>query len=300
MDVTQLGYFLAVAQEGSYVRAAEKLYISPQGLNKAIHKLENELKVTLFEPTGTGLALTAYGRALMAHCQPYMREHQRILNELEILRCQADLTLGIGIKAGFSSGLGDDFLMDFILKHPQIRVNLRGFPMPGLQEAMKSPERTVWVLPGPYDATLFESIYERRERLFLIVGEGHPLASRSAVSVRELSGYPLISLPHDIGQQQTVDKALEDHLMDMPEYLLDISDENFTMRLIQSGRAISFNSGWSYKRYPGLRRVDFTDLDVIVKANVLVRRDAVETTALAYFRRYVADYAERWENGRGT
>lgn len=295
MDVVQMKYFLTVAQEGSYARAAEKLYISPQGLNKAIHKLENELQVTLFEPTGTGVALTAYGRALMAHGQAYVLEHQRILNEIECLRSKADMTLGIGIKAGFSDGLGADFLLNFILEYPQIRVNLRSFPIPGLKEAMKTPERAVWVLPGHYDTTLFKSIYEHRERLFLLVGETHPLAARQAVSVKELSGYPLVSLPHDIGQQHMVDKALEECLMDMPEYLLDISDQNFTMRLIQSGRAVSFNSGWDYKRYEGLRRVDFTDLHVTIKANVLVRQDAVETTALQCFRAYVRDYAQKWE-----
>lgn len=299
MDATQLGYFMAVLREGSYAQAAKKLFISPQGLSKAIHTLEGELGVNLFETTGTGLALTEYGRALQAHCQPYLREHQRIFNEMESLRRKSDQWLGIGIKSGFSDGLGRNFLLDFILDHPELQVSLRSFPIPGLREAMKAPERSVWMIPGQYDPTLFESIYERREKLFLIVGESHPLADRGAISVKELAGHPLVALPHDIGQQQIVDRVLEEHLLETPKYLLDIADRDFTMRLVQSGKAASFNSGWAYQNYPGIRRVEFTDLDVVVRANVLVRRDAVDSTALRAFRAYVAEFARTQGEGPG-
>ena len=168
MDATQLGYFDAVCQEGSYAKAAERLFISPQGLSKAIHKLEAELGVPLFESTGSGISLTPYGQLLRRRSASYLQAHQQILNELDVMKRNADRELTIGVKAGFTEGLGENFLLNFILEHPEIHVQLRSFSMPALHEAMKRPERSVWILPGPYDMTLYESIYEHRERLSLI------------------------------------------------------------------------------------------------------------------------------------
>ncbi|NCC69383.1 MAG: LysR family transcriptional regulator [Clostridia bacterium] len=55
MDSRQLLYFKAVCDEGGFTKAAEKLFISPQGISKAIHKLEDELGVPLFETTPLGV-----------------------------------------------------------------------------------------------------------------------------------------------------------------------------------------------------------------------------------------------------
>lgn len=287
MDATQLRYFSMVCQEGSYARAAEKLFISPQGLSKAIHKLESELDVTLFESTGSGLSLTSYGILLLQHAASYLQSHQQILNELDVMKHNADRELTIGVKAGFAEGLGEDFMMNFILSNPEIHVQLRSFPMPALHEAMKKPERSVWILPGPYDPTRYESIYEHSERLFLIVGESHQLAGRSSVSVHEIAQYPRIELAHDIGQKLPMEQALLGQSCREADYLVDIADDRLTMKLVQSGQAISLNSGWHYKQYPGIHRIDFSDLNVVIKANVLIRRDAAPTTALACFRNYV-------------
>ncbi len=290
MDATQLGYFDAVCREGSYAKAAEKLYISPQGLSKAIHKLEAELGVSLFESTGSSLSLTEYGRLLRKHSTSYLNAHQQILNELDVMKRRAEHELTIGVKAGFTDGLGENFLFRFIEQHSEINVRLRAFPLPALHEAMKKPERSVWILPGPYDASLYESIYEHREKMFLIVGRGHPLYERESVSVRELAAYPRIALPHDIGQKYPVEQAMAGQADCEPNYLLDIADRELTMNLVRKGLAISFNSGWYYKRYEGIRRLELEDLDVTVKANVLVRRDAPQTPALQAFRQYVADW----------
>ena len=61
MDSRQILYFKAVCDEGGFARAAAKLYITPQGISKAIHKLEEELGARLFETTSLGVRLTDCG-----------------------------------------------------------------------------------------------------------------------------------------------------------------------------------------------------------------------------------------------
>ena len=102
MDNRQLLYFKTVCDEGGFTKAAEKLYISPQGINKAIHRLEDELGVPLFENTPMGLMLTEYGVALRNQIGPYLTQHNRIMDMIESMRERANFALSIGVQSGFS------------------------------------------------------------------------------------------------------------------------------------------------------------------------------------------------------
>ena len=286
-------YFHMVCQEGNYAKAAEKLYISPQGLSKAIHKLESELGVVLLESTGSGLVLTEAGRAVQRYCQPYLQHHRKLLNEIEMVKQQEDSVLKIGIKAGFADGVAPGLLLSFIHEHPQIRTNVRAYPINALKEMMSSPEHPVWIVPGPYDTSMFESLVQFREKLFVLVSQSHPLAQYDRISVRDIDGYPLVCLPHDIGQKHMLDTALDSYLMMPPRYLLDITDQDFILRLVQNGDAISFSSNPAYQRYPGIKRIDFSDLSIQVESNILIRRDAANSSALSLFREYCRNHCKK-------
>lgn len=292
MDAVQLQYFKAVCETGSYSRAAEQLYISPQGISKAIHKLEDELGAPLFTLTQSGLAVTDYGQLLRSRADEYLCQHHRILNEIRQLREASDNVLTIGIRAGFSEGMGKNFLLNFILANPDLVVRVRSFAHDRMEEGMRQPDIPVWVAPGGYDESRFTPLYEHIEKLFLLVSEDHPLARKEAVRVEDLDGYPLISLPHNIGQQPAVDWAVNRRVQAVPDFLLDAADRPFLMRLVQTGKAISFNSGWHYKEYPGIRRIDPVDLDLTIHAYVLCRRDAARTLALERFCAYVRTVSE--------
>lgn len=292
MDATQMQYFHMVCQEGNYAKAAEKLYISPQGLSKAIHKLENELGVVLLESTGSGLVLTAAGRAVQRYCQPYLQQHRKLLNEIEMVKRQEDSSLKIGIKAGFADAVAPGLLLSFIHDYPQIRTSVRAYPINTLKEMMASPEHPVWILPGPYDTSVFESLVRFREKIFLLASRSHPLAEHDSISVRDIDGYPLVCLPHDIGQKHMLDTILDSNLMMPAQYLLDITDQDFIMRLVQNGDAISFSSNPAYQKYPGIKRIDFTDLSICVESNILIRRDAADSTAVRMFREFCQKYKQ--------
>ncbi len=287
MNAKHMEYFLVLCGEGCYSKAAEKLYISPQGLNKAIHKMEEELGVVLLERQGETLTPTEYGEVLLKRSRKYLLEHTRILNEINDLKQHADTSLSIGIKNGFSDALGENYLLDFITANPDLRVNIHSFPMPLVAEAMKDHRRQVWITPGKYDANLFEPLFVRRQKMFLIVGTCHPLARYDRISVQQITEYPVIALPHDIGQKATTETLMKEQVIDKPSYYLDISDRELSMGLVRTGKAISFNSGIAYKKYPDIKRLDFTDLDVTVIASVLLRKDAFMNTAIERFRMYV-------------
>jgi DNA-binding transcriptional LysR family regulator len=74
MELRHLRYFIAVAEELSFSRAAERLNVSQPPLGRQIHDLESELNVKLFERNRHEVKLTRVGRALLARARELMRE----------------------------------------------------------------------------------------------------------------------------------------------------------------------------------------------------------------------------------
>src|SRR5437588_96472 len=76
MDFNRLRSFAAVAEAGHLTRAAEKLHLSQPALSAQIRALEDELDLTLFERTSTGMALTAAGKRLLAEADKILAASQ--------------------------------------------------------------------------------------------------------------------------------------------------------------------------------------------------------------------------------
>jgi len=76
MDFNRLRSFVVVAETGHLTRAAEKLHISQPALSAQIRALEDELDLTLFERTSTGMTLTAAGKRLLAGADKILAEAQ--------------------------------------------------------------------------------------------------------------------------------------------------------------------------------------------------------------------------------
>jgi DNA-binding transcriptional LysR family regulator len=88
MELHQLRYFVTVVREGTFTRAAERLYITQPSLSEQIRKLENERGCPLFERLGRTLALTNAGEALRPHAE-------RVLLEVEQARLQVQEVKGL-------------------------------------------------------------------------------------------------------------------------------------------------------------------------------------------------------------
>ena len=193
MNLQWLYYFDAIAELEHYTRAAEQLHVSQSNLSHAISELEEELGVELFERKGRNIRLTKYGELF----RPYVKQSITSLETgVKTLKDYIDPNAGTIVLAGFQSVA--QFATDLMVRY-QSETNRLGVQFQYSQEGWGSICDKIF--NGSADLILATKIEDPRiegtpigiHRMAVLVYEGHRLADRESVDLRELDGEKFIS-----------------------------------------------------------------------------------------------------------
>ncbi|MEF9841752.1 MAG: LysR family transcriptional regulator [Raoultibacter sp.] len=122
MELLQLQYFAEVAESEHVTNSAKKLHIAQPALTQSIHRLEDELGVTLFEHTGRNIRLSSAGAYLKERIKPALATLDALQNELVAFSAQEDRTIRINIRA--ASGIVIDAITAYSAKRPDARFQI--------------------------------------------------------------------------------------------------------------------------------------------------------------------------------
>lgn len=197
MELRQLRYFVAVADELHFGRAAQKLHMSQPPLSVQVGLLEREIGVPLLERSTRRVALTAAGRHLHSR-------GQELLLQLEAIRAEmGDFAEGRAgeLTAGFVSSANYTILPGvvrvFRARLPGVNLALAPLTSGEQCERLRDGALDVGIvrdeIPDAGSELITEVVYE--ERLVACLPVSHPLARQSAVGVDEISEVPMISYP---------------------------------------------------------------------------------------------------------
>lgn len=188
-------YFLAVAEEGNFTRAAERLHMAQPPLTRQIQALEEDIGTALFVRTGKGAELTEAGQALLDEVPNLLALAQRAKERAVLAGEGQSGRLDIGI---FGSGVLDvipRILARFHADRPEVRIVLHNLSKHEQVAALR--ERRISVgfnrLVPPEDDLVVEEVL--RESMTVALPAHHPLAKRASVTIPDLSDHPLILYP---------------------------------------------------------------------------------------------------------
>jgi DNA-binding transcriptional LysR family regulator len=201
MELRHLRYFVAVAEELHFTRAAERLHIAQPPLSQQIRALETELGVQLFERTRRSVALTDAGHALLIRAREVLSVAQALPGELQrVARGEVGQ-----LRIGFSSTLPlTKLLRDVVADHrrslPGVALNLREMHSQRQFDSLRRGELDVGLVR--YNERAPEGIrleVLRRDPLRLVVPSPHRFARRKSVSIAECRDEAFIGFPGDAG-----------------------------------------------------------------------------------------------------
>ncbi|MEU7411880.1 LysR substrate-binding domain-containing protein [Streptomyces sp. NPDC042638] len=208
MELRQLEYFVAVAEEQSFTRAAERVHISQSGVSAQIRQLERELGAELFDRSARTVTLTVAGKAALEHARAALAAAgavgQAVGEVTDLIRGR----LTVGMVIGCTLTPLFDALAAFHQAHPRVEITLLEDNSDRLVEGVRTGAVDL-ALIGAATATPdgLDALTIISERLTAAVPAGHPLAERRRVTLRDLIAYPIVCMPPGTGIRTVFDRA---------------------------------------------------------------------------------------------
>jgi len=190
MEIRQLHYFLTVADELHFGRAAERLHVVQSAVSQQLHRLERELGVRLFDRTTRTVRLTEAGQRLLPHARDVLDAATRAQTSIEELRTERSATLRLGTSSGLGARL-EAILAEFTRLAPKAQVELVTATTQERIKRVRSGELDATILRGSPPEPGLELLPLWQDRLLVAVPAGHHLAQQEAIDVADLAPLPL-------------------------------------------------------------------------------------------------------------
>lgn len=196
LELRELRYFLAVAEELNFTRAAERLHLAQQALSAAIRKLEADLGVQLFTRSTRHVALTSAGEALVIGARHTLESAADAVDEVRRVAAGRSGRLIIG----FSTASGAvpkvrEAIRRFSEDSPQVDLRLVEHDFSDPTAGLGGSGTQVAFVFGPLPADDLSAITVFDDVRQVAVRSDHPLAGRTAVTVADLTGLPWLQVP---------------------------------------------------------------------------------------------------------
>jgi DNA-binding transcriptional LysR family regulator len=208
MELRQLEYFVAVAEEANFTRAAERVHISQSGVSAQIRQLERDLGAELFDRSGRSVTLTAAGTAALEHARGVLASVGAVRQAVEEVAGLIRGRLEVGMVTGCDITPLFDALASFRLAHPGVEISLFEDNSDRLTERVRAGMTDLALIGaagGPPQGLAAMTIIS--EPLVAAVPAGHPLAERGRVALADLSEFPIVCMPEGTGIRLVFDRA---------------------------------------------------------------------------------------------
>ena len=239
MDIYALQAFIAVSKQGSFSLAADCLYLTQPAVSKRIAGLERELGIRLFDRIGRQVMLTEAGSTLLPRAQNLLND----LSDLKRLASNLSGTVTGTLVMGTSHHIGlhrlPAPLRVFTSSYPGVRLDIRFMDSEAACRAVETGELEIAVVtlpnlgPGKLD---LRKVWD--DPLAFVVASDHPLASTTALSLAELTGYPAVLPGKTTYTRAILDAAISKHNLELK---INMSTNYLeTLKML-----VSAGQGWS-------------------------------------------------------
>ncbi|HXF14848.1 MAG TPA: LysR family transcriptional regulator [Terriglobales bacterium] len=296
MEISQLEVFLAVAREGGFSRAAEKLYRTQSAVSQAIRKLEAEIGEPLFDRSTRDGVMTDAGQVLREYAERLLNLRENAREALGELRELQKGKLVVGANE-FTALYLLRVLAEFRRLHPAIRIVVQRSLGSQIPDDIRRHNCEFGVLTyDPQDPEL-ASVVVYSDELIFVVPPQHPLARESQVSIRQLGAESFVAHIVSSPYREKVIQAFEKHKT--PLHMgVELPTLQAIKRFVAMGNGVAFLPEISVEDEIArgeLVRIPVQELRVHRKLRLIYRKSA----ALSHAGRAFLKIAESVANTQG-
>ncbi len=194
MEIQQLRYVCAIADTGSFSRAAEQCQVAQPSLSQQILKLEDDLGTKLFDRLGRGIRITEAGRAFLPHARAVLSQLDTARSSVQEKSADARGSISVGVIPTIAPYLMPHYASAFAGQYPQARLRIVEDKTPDLIEALRSLSIDLAILALPLRQKDFQLFTILTEPLYAVLPKDHPRAGAKAIALRDLRAESFVML----------------------------------------------------------------------------------------------------------
>jgi DNA-binding transcriptional LysR family regulator len=271
----KLRYFVAVADDLHFTRAATRLFVAQQALSKQIHELEELVGTPLFERTSRKVSLTPAGEVFLIQARAVLAALDAGIEDALRARGIEAVTITVGFGLGAALELTAPILAEFHMQLPESQLELREFPFTESACGLADGSTDVALVRLPVNNPDIDTVPLFQEPLVVALATGHRFAGRASLMVQDILDEPIVIV-------RTTDRAwqsrwlLDEHRNGKPPgsvtYATSQTEE---LEIVAAGLACSVTvaAAARYLSHPGVSYVPLLDATPSVLA-LAWRRDA--------------------------
>jgi len=207
MELRQLEYVVAVAEEANFTRAARRVHVAQPAVSASIRALERELGQPLFDRSRRTVGLTAAGEAVLPHARAALAAVAAVRTAV------AEVTGLVRGSVAVGTVTAHDFdmvglLAEFHAAHPLVDITLGTDESDALIDGLQAGRLDAAIISvGPALPERLDGAVVTDQRIVAAVGAGHPWRRRRRIALPDLAEEPVIALPRGTGIRRQFDRA---------------------------------------------------------------------------------------------
>jgi LysR family hydrogen peroxide-inducible transcriptional activator len=194
MEFHQLRYVCAIAETGSFSRAAERCQVAQPSLSQQVLKLEEDLGTKLFDRLGRSVRLTEAGRAFLPHARSILSQMETARSSVADKCADVRGSVAVGVIPTIAPYLMPRYTTAFAKKYPEAKLRIVEETTPILVESLRDLSIDLAILALPLRHKDLELFPLRTEPLFAVLPKNHPLAATESLALKDLRGESFVML----------------------------------------------------------------------------------------------------------
>jgi DNA-binding transcriptional LysR family regulator len=255
LDLRKLRYFVALADELNFTRAAEALHIAQPVLSRQIRALEDELGASLFHRDSRGTTLTEAGARLAEDARPLLASSAELQRRIGLAAGRSRI-LTVGVMPGL---LATSAILAFEAEHPRVTVSVRRVGWNDQIEGVRSGDLDVVYAREPFDPAELGTQALAEEPRVVVLPAADALADRSELSLGELIDRRLLQDPGAVPEWAELHRAAH-RAVPKGGAVADTVEEKLELVASARGFVILPRSTSAFYRRPDIAIVPIADI----------------------------------------
>jgi LysR family hydrogen peroxide-inducible transcriptional activator len=258
MELHQLRYFCAVAETGSFSRAAEQSHVAQPSLSQQILKLEDELGARLFDRLGRSIRLTDVGKTFLPRARAVLRELEAAKGDVVERKDSVGGAICVGVIPTVAPYFLPPHLTFLTREFPQARLTVVEEITPVLLERLRAGTVDVAILALPIRGHEFDAFPLLTERLYAALPKKHALAQRRSLSLKDLREEPFLLLRDGHCFRDTAVAACDRARLN-PQIIFESGQFSSILSMVGTGMGVSIVPEMAIEKNAQCRYVPLAD-----------------------------------------